>query len=977
MGEFAADDTGSLHPAPLPTEPIVPLVARLRANQQWRWAKGDRVRIDAYLRQHPELEANEDALLALVMGEILLRQEAEDKPEPQDYIRRWPHLALQIGELFAQTYSPGSSPLSAMSGNWVLGPLPNTRDGGGVQIPGYEILGELGRGGMGVVYKARQTQLGRLVALKMIRDAAHAGASERARFRTEAEAVARLQHPNIVQIYEVGEHGGCPFFSLEYLEGGSLSRQLARQGPLAARPAAELVERLARALHEAHLRGIIHRDLKPANVLLALDGTPKIADFGLAKKLDDASAQTQTGDVVGTPSYMPPEQAGGRAREVSPLADVYALGAILYEVLTSRPPFRAESGVQTVLQVLHDEPLPPSRLQPTVPRDLETIVLKCLEKDPAKRYPSAAELADDLHRFLANEPIRARPVGTVERLVKWARRRPTLAALVGVSTVALVTLVSLGAWSNVRLRERAEEAQRERERAERTSRLARQAVDDMYVQVAERWLSSEPHQDPLQREFLEKALHVYEELAREDSTDPAVQRQRALAYVRVGQIYAALGRRREAEPAFWQAIRIQEELCHQWPDVPDYRQDLANSWNWLGEFLRTGGEKLQEAGQAYHMASLKQEMLVKEFPANPAYQRDLARTFYNLGIVRMDQGEPEALGFFNLAITRLDDLIARHPDERDHQQDLARSHLNRGILYRNQGRTDDATADYGQAIALFKRLTEEEPRQPAYRYELAVSCNNRGMLFFGTGHLREAEADHRAALPLLGELVRDYTSRPIYVYELANTHNSLGAVLALGTNRAAAEDDWRESRQLFEKLVERDAAVADYQYGLGRALGNLGWLRLRQRNLTAARDHLNQGIQHLHVALKSNPENPNYLVALRNQGRDLAAVLLGLNDHAGAAGAAAEMAKACRGPKESLGAARLLARCVAAAEKDTRLSEADRQRSAQRYTEQALEVLRQAVRQGFHEWDVLDKSPDFERLRARADFDKLRTATHE
>ena len=250
-------------------------------------------------------------------------------------------------------------------------------------VPGYEILGELGRGGMGVVYKARQLGFNRVVALKMILSGAHAGTEERERFRTEAEAVARLQHPNIVQVHEVGEHEGRPFFSMEFCRGGGLNRKLAGT-PLPPAEAARLVETLAQAVQAAHQQNVVHRDLKPANVLLAEDGTPKITDFGLARKLDEAG-QTRTGEVMGTPSYMAPEQAGGRSKEIGPAADVYALGAILYECLTGRPPFRSPTDVDTVMQVLSDDPVPPRRLQSKTPRDLETICLKCLEKQPARR----------------------------------------------------------------------------------------------------------------------------------------------------------------------------------------------------------------------------------------------------------------------------------------------------------------------------------------------------------------------------------------------------------------------------------------------------------------------------------------------------------------------------------------------------------------------------------------------------------------
>ncbi|HKB35594.1 MAG TPA: serine/threonine-protein kinase [Gemmataceae bacterium] len=273
-------------------------------------------------------------------------------------------------------------------------------------VEGYEVLDVLGHGGMGLVYRARQKGLNRPVALKMILSGAGAGPAERARFRIEAEAVARLQHPNIVQVYEVGEHEGAPFMALELVVGGSLATALDGT-PLPPRRAAELVLALAEAVKHAHERGIVHRDLKPANVLLADDGTPKIADFGLARRLGSDEGLTQTGAVLGSPSYMAPEQAEG-SREVGPAADVYALGAILYELLTGRPPFLAETLLETLAQVREHDPVAPRDLQPRVPNDLNTICLKCLEKDRAHRYLTAAALADDLHRFLDGEPINAR-----------------------------------------------------------------------------------------------------------------------------------------------------------------------------------------------------------------------------------------------------------------------------------------------------------------------------------------------------------------------------------------------------------------------------------------------------------------------------------------------------------------------------------------------------------------------------------------
>jgi WD40 repeat protein/tRNA A-37 threonylcarbamoyl transferase component Bud32 len=343
-------------------------------------------------------------------------------------------------------------------------------------VPGYEVLGILGKGGMGVVYKARQTGLKRLVALKMILPGS-LGAGRVARFQAEAEAVARLVHPHIVQVYEIGEHGGRPYFSLEFVSGGSLAARLAKS-PQPACASAALVETLARAVAYAHQQGVVHRDLKPANVLLQPRqegepadslGSPKIADFGLAKQLDTDSGRTRDGEILGTPFYMAPEQAAGRANEVGPAADVYALGAILYETLTGRPPFRGPTLLDTLEQVRSREPVPPAQLQPRVPRDLDTICLKCLRKQPGARYASARDLAEDLRRFLAGEPIRARPVSRTERVRRWCLRNPGLAslgALLAVASLVAVVLPTVYAYRlDVALRES------DRQRAEKTTAL--------------------------------------------------------------------------------------------------------------------------------------------------------------------------------------------------------------------------------------------------------------------------------------------------------------------------------------------------------------------------------------------------------------------------------------------------------------------------------------------------------------------------
>jgi hypothetical protein len=470
-------------------------------------------RVEAYLGRFPCLN-RPAVVLRLLAQEYRARRLYGDRPALEEYHTRFPELVV-TGREIAGTL-PEGGPESAE--------LP--------QVPGYQVLGPLDSGGMGVVYKARQVGLNRVVALKMIRAGAAASAEERARFRTEAEAVARLQHPNVIQIYEVGEQQGRPYFVLELVEGGTLAQHLAGT-PQPVRESAALMETLARAMHAAHQRGIVHRDLKPANILLQIPNTkcpisnvqppmpyggtappgtlvighwalgiPKIADFGLAKFLDGGAGQSTTGAPVGTPSYMAPEQARGQKSSIGPATDVYALGAVLYELLTGRPPFRAETALSTLEQVCALDPVPPTRFQPKVPRDLETICLKCLEKEPHRRYATAEELADDLRRFRDGEPVRARPAPVWERGLKWAKRRPALAALLGVSGVAALAVLGMVLVANARLQqqrdlaeEKRQESQAQRQRALAHLRKARQAVDQMLTRVGQDRLAPVPYME--------------------------------------------------------------------------------------------------------------------------------------------------------------------------------------------------------------------------------------------------------------------------------------------------------------------------------------------------------------------------------------------------------------------------------------------------------------------------------------------------
>jgi eukaryotic-like serine/threonine-protein kinase len=416
-------------------------------------------------------------------------------------------------------------------------------------IAGYQILGELGRGGMGVVYKARQIRLNRPCALKMIIGGGHASAESAARFLAEAQAIAQLQHPHIVQIHHIGEADGLPFFELEYLPGGSLDRRL-KGTPWPARRAAELIESVARGVTEAHRLGIVHRDLKPGNILLAADGTPKITDFGLAKSLAADSGLTRTDSIMGSPGYMAPEQAEGKAKQVGPLADVYALGAILYELLTGGQPFRGTTALEILDQVKNAEPVPPSRLVPGLPRDVETIALKCLQKEPAQRYESASALAEDLRRFRGGESIVARPVPFWERAIKWARRRPAIATLAAAILLLLAALMGLGVLSYKKIDSALRIAEARRKDVEASQLVAikqskvadanfaraRKAVDDSFTIVSESKLLNVPGLRALRADLLDSSMKFYEEFLRERRDDPSLRNDLLRTRLRVADV---------------------------------------------------------------------------------------------------------------------------------------------------------------------------------------------------------------------------------------------------------------------------------------------------------------------------------------------------------------------------------------------------------------------------------------------------------
>jgi WD40 repeat protein/tRNA A-37 threonylcarbamoyl transferase component Bud32 len=459
---------------PIAEEDLIELFC---SDQARRWRAGEHIPAEAYLSLHPTLTTDGDGAFELVYGEYLVRELLGESPKLDEFLWRFPRFAerlrRQLSLHLALADEKASLETEPRAG------LQNAGDDASAsfpKLPGYDVLGELGRGGMSAVYRARQAGLNRIVAVKVIQARVYADVTVAARFRDEAEAAARLRHPNIVHVYEVGEHEGQGFLVMEYVAGGSLAQNLAGT-PQPPRDSAELIESLASAVYHAHEHGIVHRDLKPGNIVLTLEGVPKVTDFGLAKLVEREGGLTQTGDIMGTPSYMAPEQAQGTPSDVTPAADVYALGAILYEMLTGRPPFKGATPLSTLNQVAEYEPLAPGKLQRHIPRELETVCLKCLQKEPRKRYATALALADDLHRFLENRPILARRISFLERIERWRRREPLKAGLILALLCAFFTGVAGVATQWRRAEEKARAESYARARAERERG---RALDNVY-----------------------------------------------------------------------------------------------------------------------------------------------------------------------------------------------------------------------------------------------------------------------------------------------------------------------------------------------------------------------------------------------------------------------------------------------------------------------------------------------------------------
>jgi serine/threonine protein kinase/tetratricopeptide (TPR) repeat protein len=694
----------------------------------------------------------------------------------------------------------------------------------GRRVGPYEIRERVGGGGMGDVYRAaRVDDYRQEVALKVIKRGLDTEEA-RQRFRTERQVLADLQHPGIARLLDGGTtDDGLPYLVLEYIAGLPIDRHC-DAGQLDVRARLQLLHTVCLAVQYAHDHHVIHRDLKPANVLLSLGGRsengasrslapfseraleglmPKITDFGLAKYAAEDAGQTQTGAVLGTPSYMAPEQAAGRVHEVCPASDVYALGAILYELLTGRPPFKGTSLRDTLEQVCSHEPVPPRQLQPALPRDLDTICLKCLQKEPGKRYPTAAALADDLKRFLNGEPIHARPVGRVERLGRWCRRNPRVAGLLLVLAVVIgagFTGVT-GLWLLARAEK--QEANRQRQRAEDNEKVAWQAMDDV-TRVAEDWLATEPRMSDTQLQLLEKALAYRRQFVSEHRTDATARFKTAQAYHFVARLRTQMGRPAQAVEAFRRQIALLDELAAEFPTEPKYRFDLFHSYKELAFALDHVGEDGEAEAVARRALACIQD-LVRDYPGQPLYRDALAHQHVYVGGFRIAEGDPQgAAAEFQEGLRVAQALVDEFPNRRDppaFAANVAGGLLALAGLAASQGQTAEAESYYRRALEVMRRVAVEYPNEPAYRMNVALIPVRLAGLLCETGRPAEAEKLLHQALPLCNQLARDFPGMWGYCNGPMGVLYGLGQVYQATGRPEEAAKAYHQVLALDEKLA--------------------------------------------------------------------------------------------------------------------------------------------------------------------------------
>jgi tetratricopeptide (TPR) repeat protein/tRNA A-37 threonylcarbamoyl transferase component Bud32 len=813
------------------------------------------------------------------------------------------------------------------------------------ELARFQILRVLGRGAFGEVYQAYDSHLRREVALKVPRPEIFLTPMLRARFRQEARAAAGLDHPHIVPVYDAGEDGSTCFIASAYCPGVTLAEWLRRRSrPVAHKLAAELMVKLADAVEHAHNHGVLHRDLKPSNVLLdgpAKDGldddasalTPRITDFGLAKLVDlepDAQSQaaaTMSGVILGTPSYMAPEQADGRGASAGPAADVYSLGAILYEVLTGRPPLQGDSTFETLVLVKTQDPIPPSRLRPHLPRDLETICLKCLHKQPHARYASAKEMADDLRRFLAARPIIARPTPAYERAAKWVRRNPARATAAGALIIAAVAFAVVISAANIGLKRERDRAEARRKEAVANLSKAREAVDRLLTRVSEERLRDIPHVEPIQRALLEDALEFYKDLARQSHGDPEILFEAGRAYRRVGKTYLWLGRDRESERHLNESLAIQTRLANAFPNVAVYRQEQAGAHLDLGKLARTQ-DQADKAISELDTAVASFRKLADADPTAAQYRAELAAAYNTRGMVNAEQNRPkESEEDYQRGLALLDELARQSPDALKFRANAAVIRNNVAATMLESRRFAEAESMYRKNLELWETFSAREPTVADHKSKLALTLDNLADVFVESGRPELAEQTLRRCVELRAKIVGDFPNTPYWKGRLANDQERLAAF-------AAARGELVDARRLYAEVVRH------------------------RRSLVAF-----------------DPNNRDDRVALARSYSLFIESLLKISDHVKAAETVDEWVAVAGLPPDDLKrAGSFLARCSSLATADASIATGRRAELTAVYASRAVKLLRNARDQGAWDRNELERDSSFDVLRSRDDFRALLSA---
>ncbi len=731
------------------------------------------------------------------------------------------------------------------------------------RVEGYKLLSELGRGGMGVVYKARQEKLDRLVALKMVLAGAHASADQLARFLVEAQAVAHLSHNHIVQIYDVGERDGLPFFSLEFVDGGSLQQTIAGK-PQPVRYAAKTVKTLCEAIAFAHDKGIIHRDLKPANVLMTKLGEPKITDFGLAKRLEGNSQQTRDGAIMGTPSYMAPEQAWGLTAEIGPAADQHALGAILYEMLTGRPPYQGANPLDTLDQVRNQEPVPPTRLQPKVPVDLETIALKGLQKDAKKRYESARAMAEDLGRYLDGLPIVARPVSFVERSWRWCQRNPRVAALsAAVAALVVASTIGTSAFAAVLYRkngelfeskkqeteakvvalsneakavaaktqeEKAKLAAIEREKEAKAVALAANELTNMAIEsqrymtiLANMRLRDIPGTIPLRKELFDVAVKALDRAiagidrlkavgAGSSDSDTMTLRTLASLHQSRGIIYSNLREHfQKVWPEFEEMDRLAERHYALYPDDLEALKNRAASKLTLGEYTFNLKGDSASAEKFFRQGIEYRRMWLAKWPQDDVAKQALSNALGALARMLQQIGRPkDALPLYEEEVKLRETVSVEASRDSEFQRELAGMNEKLGDLQMRLANPDKGRTYYERSFELRNDVAKQFPAHDQAQRDLLLSMQK-----FGDDYLVERK-DPESARKYYQKVVDGFRERlkadataSVPKGDLAGALYRLGTACLVLKDLEASDSAYAESLPLRRELSASPAAKSD------------------------------------------------------------------------------------------------------------------------------------------------------------------------